>query len=128
MADNPEQIIRNFCAAFANLDADEVMGYFVEDGPTYHNMPGPPATGSDAVRALVEGFLGRWDKTDWQLVNIASSGNVVFAERLDVTDEGGKHVDLPCVGVFELNDDGKIVTWRDYFDINTYMTAMAPAG
>lgn len=127
MANDPEQIIRDFCAAFSNLDADEVMSYFVDDGPTYHNMPGPPAVGSDAVRALVEGFLGRWDKTEWQLLNIASAGNVVFAERLDVTDEGGKHVDLPCVGVFELNDDGKIVTWRDYFDINTYMTAMAPA-
>ena len=126
MADDPEQIIRDFCAAFSNLDADEIMGYFGDD-PTYHNMPGPPAVGSDAVRATVEGFLGRWDKTEWKLLNVASAGNVVFAERLDVTDEGGKHVELPCVGVFELNDDGKIVTWRDYFDLNSYLRAVSPS-
>ena len=124
MANDPEQIIRDFCAAFANLDPDEVMSYFGPD-PTYHNMPGPPAVGGAAVRATVEGFLGRWSKTEWQLLNIASSGNVVFAERLDVTEEGDKHVDLPCVGVFELDDDGKIHIWRDYFDANTYAKAMA---
>jgi limonene-1,2-epoxide hydrolase len=58
MANDPEQIIRDFCAAFANLDPNEVMGYFGSDH-TYHNMPGPPAVGEAAVRATVEGFLGR---------------------------------------------------------------------
>ena len=124
MANDPEQIIRDFCAAFANLDPDEVMSYFGPE-PTYHNMPGPPAVGEAAVRATVEGFLGRWTKTDWQVVNIAVNGNVVFAERLDVTEEGDKHVDLPCNGVFELDDDGKITVWRDYFDAATYAKAMA---
>jgi len=123
MANDPEQIIRDFCAAFANLDPDEVTGYFGSDH-TYHNMPGPPAVGGAAVRATVEGFLGRWSKTDRQVLNIAVNGNVVFAERLDVTDEGDKHVDLPCNGVSELDDDGKITVWRDYFDAATYARAM----
>jgi len=53
-----------------------------------------------------------------------SSGNVVIAERLDRTRAGEKSVDLPCVGVFEL-EAGKIKIWRDYFDLATYHRGLA---
>jgi len=46
------------------------------------------------------------------------------AERLDRTQAGSKSVDLPCVGVFEL-EGGKIRVWRDYFDMATYAKEMA---
>ena len=44
----------------------------------------------------------------------------MVTERVDRTKTGDKSVDLPCVGVFEL-ENGKIKVWRDYFDLNTYM-------
>ena len=116
-------VIRAFCADFSHLDTDRMMAYFT-GSPTYHNMPGPPAVGTEAVRATIQRFLSSWQKTDWDLLNIAGNGDVVFAERLDRTDSNGKHVDLPCVGVFEM-EGGKIRTWRDYFDLATYTRAMA---
>jgi len=36
---------------------------------------------------------------------------------------GGKPVNLPCCGVFEMQD-GKIKVWRDYFDMGTYVSAL----
>ncbi len=123
MANDHETTIRQFCADWAQLDTDTMMAYFAPE-PTYHNMPGPPAVGAPAVRATIDRFLKSWQKTEWDLVNIAASGNVVFAERVDRTDSGGKHVDLPCVGVFEM-EEGKIKTWRDYFDLATYTRAMS---
>ena len=50
-------------------------------------------------------------------------GDVVVAERLDRTKLGDKSVDLPCTGVFEL-ENGKIKVWRDYFDLATYTRAL----
>ncbi len=122
MADNVS-IIRDFCAAWSKLDADAVMAYFAPD-PTYHNMPGPPLTGTETVRAGIERFLKGWSATTWDIVNIAGNGDVVIAERVDRIDAGGKHVDLPVVGVFEMKD-GKIAAWRDYFDLATYTRAFA---
>lgn len=116
-------VIREFCAAWSRLDTETMMAYFADD-PVYHNMPGPPATGTEAVRATIDRFLKTWEKTDWELLNIAAAGDVVFAERIDRTDSNGKHIDLPCVGVFEMRD-GKIKAWRDYFDLATYQRAMA---
>ena len=39
------------------------------------------------------------------------------------TKAGDKSVDLPVVGVFEL-EGGKIKVWRDYFEQGTYVRAM----
>lgn len=120
-----EDVVRDFCAAWSRLDIEELMTYFTDDA-VYHNMPGPPAKGRDAVRATIERFLKGWDATAWEILNIASAGDVVFAERVDRTDTGGRHVDLPLVGVFELAD-GKIQAWRDYFDLATYTRATSPS-
>lgn len=123
MSDNVDTI-RSFCAAWSRLDADELAGYFTDDG-TYHNMPAQPVTGRDNVRAFIAGFLATWQETDWEILNIMGEGNIVIAERLDKTRTTQGNVDLPCVGVFELAD-GKIKLWRDYFDLNTFLSALQP--
>ena len=123
MSTTPIDTIREFCAAWSKLDVDTVMAYFGEN-PIYHNMPGPPAQGTEAVRQTIERFLGGWSQTEWEIVNIAANGDTVFAERIDRTVAGGKHVDLPVVGVFEVSG-GKITAWRDYFDLPTYQRAMS---
>ena len=75
------------------------------------------------IQDFIQGFAASWTKTDWEILNLAESGNVVIAERVDRTQAGDKSVDLPCTGVFEIRD-GKIACWRDYFDIGTYARAM----
>lgn len=122
---DPEQVVRDFCAAWSRLDIDELMTYFSDDA-VYHNMPGPPASGYQAIRKTIEGFLNGWERTSWEIIHLASKGNIVFAERVDRTDARGHHVDLPLVGVFEIEGD-RIKAWRDYFDLQTYMRAMHPA-
>jgi len=117
-----ERIIRDFVAAWSRRDATELAGYFSEDG-VYHNMPMGPVAGRDNVEKLIRGFIGSWTETKWELLHILCSGNVVIAERVDRIRAGGKSVELPVVGVFEL-EGGKIKKWRDYFDMATYQRAM----
>ena len=122
MADN-ETVIRDFIAAWSRLDAAELGAYFAEDG-VYYNMPMEPVSGRENVQNFIAAFLGGWTQTEWEVLNLLSAGDVVIAERLDRTVAGDKKVDLPCCGVFEM-EDGKIKVWRDYFDMATYGNAMA---
>lgn len=122
MTRDAAELVREFCGAFSRLDVDEVMGYFADDA-VYHNMPTQPLRGKDAIRQAIQGFLGAWSKTQWDVLNIAAAGDVVLTERVDRIWAGDKHVDLPVAGVFEVRD-GKIAAWRDYFDMNTYLKAM----
>lgn len=121
MADN-EQVIRDFIAAWSRLDVEELVQYFCEDG-TYYNMPTRPVTGHAALRPFISAFLKDWTSTEWDVLNLISKGDIVFAERLDRTVVGTKPVNLPCCGVFEMQD-GRIKVWRDYFDIGTYVSAL----
>ena len=121
MATN-EQVIRDFIAAWSRLDVEELVQYFCEDG-VYHNMPTQAVAGHAALRPYIAAFLKGWTSTEWDVLNLVSNGDVVFAERLDRTVVGDKPVNLPCCGVFEMQD-GRIKVWRDYFDIGTYVAAL----
>lgn len=120
MADN-EKRVRAFVEAWSRLDAEELVDYFAADG-TYHNMMLEPVTGHENLRQFIGGFLSNWSESDWEIVNLVSSGDLVVAERVDRTRIGERSVALPCVGVFEM-ENGKIKVWRDYFDMATYTTA-----
>jgi limonene-1,2-epoxide hydrolase len=122
MATNAD-IVREFIGAWSRLDADELVGYFTADG-TYYNMPTEPVTGRDNLRTFIRGFLRGWTSTQWDVLNLIAHGDVVIAERLDRTKVGSKAVDLPCCGVFEM-ENGKIKVWRDYFDLATFVKAVS---
>lgn len=118
-----EKIIREFIAAWSGLDAKELASYFTEDG-TYHNMPTGPISGRSNVESFIAAFLKDWTATEWDVLNLLSDGDIVMVERLDRTKLGDKPVDLPCFGIFEM-ENGKIKVWRDYFDLSTYINALS---
>ena len=122
MAANPdnEKVVRSFCDAFARLDIDEILGFFAE-GAVYHNIPMAPAVGEEAIRGVLEMFLPTSQKVEFDVLALASDGDVVFTERVDRFVMGDNTIELPVAGVFEVRD-GKIAAWRDYFDMQQFMT------
>lgn len=114
MSDDPKHVVRRFCAAWSSGNAEELLGHMAEDA-VFHNIPMDPLVGEDALRAAFKAYFQRASNFRFEILNLASAGGVVFAERVDHFDIGEAHVALPCNGVFEIID-GKIVAWRDYFD------------
>lgn len=111
-------LVRRFCETFAGRDTDALLEFFTEDA-VYHNMPMQPVQGKAAIRPVLEMFLKPAEKVAFEILTIAEAGDVVLTERIDRFVIGGKSVDLPLCGVFEVND-GKIAAWRDYFDMATW--------
>ena len=116
--DNVE-IIRSFMQAWSRLDVDELLTYFAEDG-VYHNMPSGPIAGQENLKPFIGGFIANWRSTNWEVLTLIGEGDRVVAERVDRTVVGDVNIDLPCCGVFEM-ENGKIKVWRDYFDLATFM-------
>lgn len=121
MATNTE-VIESFIRSWSQLDASLLASFFTEDG-TYFNVPAKPVNGRTNVEQFIAGFIANWTETTWDILNITEQGDIVFCERLDRTKTTQGNVDLPCVGVFKMQD-GKIHVWRDYFDMNTFIKAM----
>lgn len=122
MAQANAEIVASFIAAWSRRDPDELAGYFCEDG-CYHNMPTGPVQGRTAIRGFIAAFIRDWSSTEWDVLTLMAQGDKVVAERLDRTQVGDKPVDLPCCGVFEM-ENGQIKVWRDYFDLSTYLNAL----
>jgi limonene-1,2-epoxide hydrolase len=121
--EQPIDVVRRFCAAWADGDIPALIEYFTDDA-VYHNIPVEPVSGRDAIRTTIEGFTAGVDKVEFEMSNIAAAGNVVLTERVDVFTTGPKQIRLPVMGTFELVD-GRIAAWRDYFDLNQFMSQLA---
>jgi len=113
---DPARTVRDFCEAFARQDLEELLGYFAE-GAVYHNIPLAPAEGRAAIETTLKQFLDPEGEAEFVIRHLAVSGNVVLTERVDRLTLQGKRVEIPVMGTFELDDQGRITAWRDYFDM-----------
>lgn len=110
------EIVRRFIDAWNDSDIDRVMTFFAPDC-VYHNIPVAPVQGTEAIRAVIDGFSGMASKMDWVLHQIAETPEgVVLTERTDRFLIDDAWLELPVMGSFELSG-GKITAWRDYFDM-----------
>jgi limonene-1,2-epoxide hydrolase len=113
---DPEAIVRDFCNAFARQDLAELLDYFAADA-VYHNIPLPPAEGRAAIEATLGQFLDPSGEAEFRIRHLAVAGSAVLTERVDVLTIGGKRIEIPVMGTFEVDAQGKIAAWRDYFDM-----------
>jgi limonene-1,2-epoxide hydrolase len=120
-----EQVVRDFCAAASTRDPALLRSFFSSD-VVYHNIPMEPAEGIDATMAVIDMFLGMCDALEFEVHHLSSDGSTVLTERTDIFTIKEKSAPLPVMGAFEVVD-GKITSWRDYFDM-AQVTAMFEGG
>jgi len=116
-------LVQRFCDEWGKGSSVDVLADYFTDDAVYHNIPVDPVTGRDAIRATIQMFTTGVERMEFQVRNIAGDGNTVLTERVDVFVLPGKIIELPVMGTFEVRD-GKIAAWRDYFDLNQYMTQL----
>ena len=123
MTTDPAALVLEFCEAFGKGAAPtDLVEYFTEDA-VYHNIPVEPAVGREAILGLLNMFLTPTEGVEFRIRNIVANGDTVLTERVDVFRLPNATIELPVMGTFEVKD-GKIAAWRDYFDLNTYMSQL----
>jgi limonene-1,2-epoxide hydrolase len=116
-------LVTEFCDQWGKgADVDTLVGYFTDDA-VYHNIPVDPVTGRDGIKATISMFMTGVERVEFEMRNISDAGNVVMTERIDRFFLPHTTIELPVMGIFEIEGD-KIAAWRDYFDLNQYMTQL----
>ena len=121
---SPSEIVTAFIEAIERKDV-AAAAVMASPSISYENMPMQPIVGRDAMAAALDMFLGNAKEVDWVIVRQQEVGNVVFTERVDRFQIGDGWLELPLVGVFEVDDEGLITLWRDYFDLSSYQRQLA---
>jgi limonene-1,2-epoxide hydrolase len=121
-------IVRQFCADWSKRSNEALLPYFTDDA-VYHNLPWAPLKGKKAIGDFLAPYWPMVESIKFDMLNIAANGQIVFTERIDYFQfkNGGK-LNIPVSGIFEINADGKITHWREYWDLADWIRQGGPAG
>ncbi|MDK2757366.1 MAG: nuclear transport factor 2 family protein [Blastomonas fulva] len=116
-----EQTVRAFLALFhtSNLDGAALRSMLAPDARYQPIVPiAPVRTGADAICAEMERQYKLYADCACDILHVAVTGDTVFTERVDTVRQlaNGQATTTHVVGVFDLDDDGKIAWWREYWD------------
>ena len=125
--ESPIEVVRRFCAAWSeDMRAEDLAAFFTDDA-VYHNIPLPPVTGRENIADNISSYIRPGppcvEGIELRVINIAADGPVVMTERFDVFKLSDTSFGLPVMGTFEIRD-GHINAWRDYFDMNQFVSQM----
>jgi limonene-1,2-epoxide hydrolase len=116
-------VVRAFLTALERLDLD-AASEFLADDVLYQNVPLPPDRGRAATLRTLRLFMRFGDRFEARIKNIAERDGVVLTERTDVLGVRSAELAFWVCGTFEVRG-GKIVLWRDYFDMGTFVLQAA---
>ncbi|HEY5110454.1 MAG TPA: limonene-1,2-epoxide hydrolase family protein [Acidimicrobiales bacterium] len=123
VAMTPEETVDEFIRRVLAHDLDGACELASED-IEYDNVPIGKNIGHQAMKDILTVMAGIGDVT-FEIHRQVSAGRTVMNERTDRFEVGERRIDLPVAGVFELDDDGKICLWRDYFDYGWFERELA---
>jgi limonene-1,2-epoxide hydrolase len=111
-----EATVRNFLAAWQGTpDPARLASFFAERSFFYPNRDWSPYIGREAIRQ-------RWQRlqvrdVDVEVLHVASVGETVLVERVDryTLADTGERLEMPVASAADLDDQGLIRNWRDYF-------------
>ena len=118
---NHEQIARDFLALFhtKKLDVAALRSMLADDARYQPILPiAPVRHGADAICGELERQYQLYDECACDILHIAVNCNTVFTERVDSCRQlaNGQKTTTNVVGVFDINADGKVIWWREYWD------------
>ncbi|MQA13865.1 MAG: nuclear transport factor 2 family protein [Pseudonocardiaceae bacterium] len=115
-----EEIVRRFLDAVHSRDPARVAACFTSDA-SYANVPHPPASGPEGVRAMFAPILDRSERVRWDIVSECYGTHRAWLERVDRFWIDGQEYAIECNGVYELDRDrGLITEVRDYVDVGVW--------
>jgi limonene-1,2-epoxide hydrolase len=113
------QVVESFFEALQTVDFERALA-LLSDDIEYQNVPLPTNYGKAQVERTLRSFMRIANEFEVRMHNIAERGGIVLTERTDIL--RGPFVDLRfwVCGTFEVRD-GKIVLWRDRFDVGAFL-------
>lgn len=115
-----KQRIMDFLGCWHRRDLDGLLGFLAEGAVFQPDPKAEPVQGREAIARLWTGYLKTitsYDATIRLMVADERHVAVERLERLHLTED--RQVTLPIVGIFELDAQGQITAWRDYWDTAT---------
>jgi len=118
-----KKIVEQFIGTLENFEQDQASA-LLDDDCIYRNVPFHTAVGRSTIERDLGLMMKGLDSFSVEMIAIAVNGSVVLTERLDKLRSRGFRLDLPVMWAFIVRN-GKIQSWKDYFDWTSLLGGVA---
>jgi limonene-1,2-epoxide hydrolase len=119
--------VRAFFDAWVERDPDRLTSFFAADG-TWIEANRDAAKGPDEIRAVFELQTGFGSDFSFEFKRLEVVGDSVFTERVDRFVINDMAMAVPVAGIFDFDGEGRITSWRDYYDWSLLEAQLLAAG
>jgi len=123
-----EATVREFLDRGAAGDLTGSAELLADDAVYRVNGWNEPFRGRDEIAAEFRRQRTLWSDFRYEMLNVATVGNLVLTERIDTVRVDGGDITVHVAGVFEFDAGGRIASWRDYFDSHEIEEQLARSG
>jgi len=111
-------VIRRLQQAIAAKDKAGFLDFFAPEVEYHYHVGTRPLMGRDWVEKFITKYWADNSGSTWVIERHAETDTHLFTEgREEYVNASGQTVTHPYMGVIEFKPDGKIVGWRDYFQM-----------
>ena len=110
-----EATVRAFFDTWVERDPDRLTSFFAADG-TWSEANRTAAKGHDEIRPVFELQTSSGSDFSFEFKRLEVVGDTVFTERVDRFVINDTPMAVPVAGIFEFDAEGRINSWRDYYD------------
>ena len=120
-----EAVVRNMYDKFAAFDAQGTTNCFAPDGTIEDSVGSTPIQGTQAILAYQQSFPTLLDELRFQSVDITVGGQEAAVKwRIRLKTKTGNVFFLEGIGIVKVNEDGKIQSARNFFDLAYFQSQL----
>jgi limonene-1,2-epoxide hydrolase len=125
------KMLELFNAEDIGANVEEISTYLHEDATYQPVTPlAPVVKGRSAIAHELRQHAGRYKNCVCTVHTVSSNDRHVFTERTDTVTQlhDGSTTSVDLVGVFEVDEHGLVVAWREYWDLLAVSRQMGVSG
>jgi steroid delta-isomerase len=120
-----EAVIEDAFTKLAALDTQGVMSYFADDAVLEDPVGTPAIQGKEAITAYVGAFQGLFSHMKLYSLDIKVRGQeAAVTWRFRFKTKTGNVFFLDGIGIFKFNEEGKIQSEREFFDLEYFLAQL----
>jgi steroid Delta-isomerase len=121
-ADQIEAAVEEYFASVGAFDVPRYVNNFAADGVLEDPVGTPPLQGTAAIRAFITNIIAPFSEIKHRIQEITVCGHEAAVNwKLHLTTTTGKKITIDGMGVFNFNQDGKLQSVREFWDLAAFL-------
>lgn len=124
----PQQIeaaVEEYFASVGAFDVQRYVNNFAVDGVLEDPVGTPPLQGSSAIAAFITNIIAPFSEIKHRIQEITVCGHEAAVNwKLNLTTTTGKKITIDGMGVFNFNQDGKLQSVREFWDLAAFLAQL----